>query len=639
MQAAGASNDRNNDRSRTDRPRFRQDLFAEVVEDHGTKFIDVMDPDSGSLFRFYEVEYSLACGMDGERDVPGIVKWAQDELGLSPSANEVRAVIATLGDLGFIASSEAAPEAASEDLATGVVTSKPAAFPTTEVALGAPGASPLVPPPAPLAPPPPVALGASGPSTGTARKPAEPVEDFALGAPGARVARPTPAPQVSEVSIDLADHIDVGRADVAEAVRQSKIMTAVELPPDLEETFKPARPEPTVPRPEPMSAREPIKAPEPVRPPEPMRLPEQLKAPEPAIAREPSRAPEAAKPAQAAEPARPITRPEPVAKPPVELPRPPVVADKTAVAPPAPASRVSPVLVVLLILIVFGAAGFAVWKFVLQKDGELKGSSESSSANTPPPVKPTPPPPPAPPPPPTAKIALVAPDAEDIKAAHAGTIETILAEKPVKAEEVVVRITGDRPIEALISSMTRDETKLSAQVDAATKANAADLDTKKKALDDKRDQIAAKKKELTGFALQAPHDGKFTPAVKNGVKISEDDVLGKLERDPQPTATFQLDTTPFAALTSASVTTAAGAAPISCTIEDRKPASMKVTCPADAGLTDGASVTLQLPGAAPAAGSAAGSAAPAAAGSAAANDGAATPAAAGSAEVPAGSAK
>src|SRR5262245_29332823 len=86
----------------SDRPRFRQDLVAEAIEDSGAKFIDVMDPDNGTLFRFYESEYSLACGMDGQRDVAGLVRWAEDELGLKPSQNEVRAVISTLGDLGFI---------------------------------------------------------------------------------------------------------------------------------------------------------------------------------------------------------------------------------------------------------------------------------------------------------------------------------------------------------------------------------------------------------------------------------------------------------------------------------------------------------------------------------------------------------
>src|ERR1051325_1445192 len=100
MQPAGSTSGRPDDRM--DRPRFRHDLFAELVDEQGGRFIDVMDPDSGTLFRFYEVEYSLACGMDGERDVAGIVRWAQDELGLTPSHQEVRIVIATLTDLGFI---------------------------------------------------------------------------------------------------------------------------------------------------------------------------------------------------------------------------------------------------------------------------------------------------------------------------------------------------------------------------------------------------------------------------------------------------------------------------------------------------------------------------------------------------------
>src|SRR2546421_7388423 len=85
-----------------DRPRFRQDLVAEPIEDSGRRFIDVADPDSGNVFRFYDVEYSLACAMDGERDVAGIVRWAQEELGLKPTPNEIQTVIATLGDLGYL---------------------------------------------------------------------------------------------------------------------------------------------------------------------------------------------------------------------------------------------------------------------------------------------------------------------------------------------------------------------------------------------------------------------------------------------------------------------------------------------------------------------------------------------------------
>ena len=57
------------------RPRFRQDLLAEAIEENGARFIDVIDPDSGDEFRFYELEYAMACAMDGERDVAGLVKW------------------------------------------------------------------------------------------------------------------------------------------------------------------------------------------------------------------------------------------------------------------------------------------------------------------------------------------------------------------------------------------------------------------------------------------------------------------------------------------------------------------------------------------------------------------------------------
>ena len=56
------------DLATSSRPRFRTDLVAEVMEAEGQRFIDVIDPDTGDAFRFYEVEYSIACAMDGERD-------------------------------------------------------------------------------------------------------------------------------------------------------------------------------------------------------------------------------------------------------------------------------------------------------------------------------------------------------------------------------------------------------------------------------------------------------------------------------------------------------------------------------------------------------------------------------------------
>ena len=94
------------------RPRFRTDLVAECIEAEGQRFIDVIDPDTGDGFRFYEVEYSIACAMDGELDLAGLVQWAKEELGIEPSPAEIESVISTLGHLGYLDSEPVAQAAA-----------------------------------------------------------------------------------------------------------------------------------------------------------------------------------------------------------------------------------------------------------------------------------------------------------------------------------------------------------------------------------------------------------------------------------------------------------------------------------------------------------------------------------------------
>jgi cytoskeletal protein RodZ len=123
-----------------DRPRLREDLVAEAIEDRGVRFIDVIDPDNGNAYRFYDVEYSLACAMDGERDIPGLVRWAQEELGIAPSPKELQTVIATLGGLGYLDSAAARSDAraagADPGLAPGVRVAAPAPASGIEVELG-----------------------------------------------------------------------------------------------------------------------------------------------------------------------------------------------------------------------------------------------------------------------------------------------------------------------------------------------------------------------------------------------------------------------------------------------------------------------------------------------------------------------
>ena len=605
---------------RTDRPRFRQDLVAEPIEEQGARFIDVMDPDSGNLFRFYEVEYSLACGMDGERDVAGIVKWAQDELGMTPSPQEVRSVIATLGELGFIAGegAEAQPELASGVVAHAVA---PAVDPENEVELGLAGPSDRREPSAPVRrepSAPAVALGASG--AAPARHAAEPVEDVALGNPGRAPARATPAPPVAEsgdVSLDLADHIAVRRADVKEAVRASKVMSAVDVPQDLLDALedkpvaKPvAKPEPA--RPAPVEAR---KAPEPrveARPVAPVAEPKpapRVEAPRVEAARPaPVPAPviEAPRPAPVIEPV-PAARPV-AAKPAVELPKPPVVVEKPT-QPTAPSGGTSKVLIVLLVLAVAGAVAFFVWKYVLQKP---TADVESSTQPAPTPVQPAAPPPPPPPPAPTAKLAMELPAPDEIKLAAPGVVETILADKAVvKDGDVMVKLVGDKPVEAEITAATRELKSLQDKVDATTKkldaAKAAgnkasetqaetELADRQKALGAKKDQLATKTADLEKFLIHAKGNGTFTPSAKQGQKLAADAVVATLQRDATPVATFKVtDPKPFTANASVELAIGKGEQHVTCTVAEVQADSVKVGCPADPALTDGADVTLKLP--------------------------------------------
>src|SRR5262249_45611572 len=86
----------------TYRPRFRSYLVAQPIEEEGVRYVDVTDPASGQTFRFYDVEYSIACAMDGDRDVQNLAEWTLAELGIEASEEELVSVINTLADLGYL---------------------------------------------------------------------------------------------------------------------------------------------------------------------------------------------------------------------------------------------------------------------------------------------------------------------------------------------------------------------------------------------------------------------------------------------------------------------------------------------------------------------------------------------------------
>jgi hypothetical protein len=307
----------------------------------------------------------------------------------------------------------------------------------------------------------------------------------------------------------------------------------------------------------------------------------------------------------------PPNRQSVVGKPPVELPPPVAVdrSDRTEKSPPPPEARpgVSPALIVVAIIVFLGAGAFLVWKYVLEKP---TAGVDTTTAAPPPAVKPPPPPPP----PPTAKVVLETPPTDDVKLPRPGVIETIVADKtpvPVKEGDVVVRLTGDRPVEGEMTAIKRDKKRLEDQVEAVTKrrdnahasgnkageaAAQADLADRQKALAAKETQLASKNNELETFLIRAQVSGTFSPATKNGAKLAADSVVGTIQRDPIPTATFRVgNTRSFASNAGVEVAIGKGELRLTCTVVEVGGDSVKVTCPADPELTDGTDVTLKTP--------------------------------------------
>jgi hypothetical protein len=598
---------------------FRQDLVAEAIEEQGARYIDVMDPDSGNVFRFFEVEYSIACAMDGQRDVAGIVKWAQEELGLTPSAKEVQTVIATLADLRFISTGATklseVPEAKvaaksawvdehneatvvgaaplpDEELAPGIVVGAAArtAAAANEVELGHAGGRSAAPREEAL-PRADFDLGAPGASTSSAKPPRAPVEEIALGASGAKAGAKAP---VEDLSMDLSEQMAIKPSDVKEAVRASKVMTAVEVPKELQDELErpAAKPAAAAPKPTPAVAKPAAAAPKPAE--KPAEKPAAVVA---KPAEKPAEKP-AAKPAEkpAAAAAKPAEKTP--AKKPVELSKQP--PEKTPIAPPAPAARVNPVLVLLLIVAILGAAAFFVWKLVLNKP------------ETEPATQKMPPKPPAPKPPAevTSKIAFETPPAQDIKS-PAGTLESIETnDKDVKTGDVIATLVGAKALATEVGNLQKDADKGTPAVEAAQKeladaqqkpnnqagvtAAQTKLDKAKKVVDDKKAAIAKKQADLDKLTLKASADGKLATTDKVGQKVVADEVIAKITRATLPVATFKIPPgTKVGADGNISLT--AGDKTVVCTVSDAQAETIKVTCPADAGLANGADVKFKLP--------------------------------------------
>ena len=91
------------------RPKFRDNLVAQPVEDSGVQYVDVSDPYSGASFRFYDFEYAVAYLMDGTRSPEDVAKSARTELGFETTPEDVSAFAAELTKLGYVTAAAKPP--------------------------------------------------------------------------------------------------------------------------------------------------------------------------------------------------------------------------------------------------------------------------------------------------------------------------------------------------------------------------------------------------------------------------------------------------------------------------------------------------------------------------------------------------
>ena len=608
----------------TDRPIFRTDLVSRPVEDAGHRFIEVTDPDSGDSFRFYEVEYAIACAMDGERDVDGLADWAKIELGLDPTADELKTVISTLADLGY--------------LDNGL---------------------PRVAEPPPLERPPPAgrtAVSPPGPALGPS--------PFDFGAPVATPIGGEAARGVRDLSTDLSEHIPVRKADVQEAVRQSRSIHAPTLPPsevDEDEFDEQQTPVPMTPSRAPAAAAagaDPFTAArrgvEPAAPsmnpalqktlmgtgvpsaapgsggfgartptPPPLVLPDK---PEPGAFVGAAAAAAAQGHGRPTAAARPAAMPREAKWSPGKGP-----SESPIVTPPRPAGFL-PYLVVLLLIGALGAAAYW-WFFVREAEGAGQGVRTMSES---PPVAPSAVAPtgagpsaaapsaaapsaaapggaaasapapggaaasaPAPEPEPaemTATLEAGPAQEQEVRAPKAGRIAWIAPSGGEVSEGApVAKFDGYQPVEYSVKEAQDSQRGYQEKLDQATAKGDKDaMKTAEGNVKRKQRDIDRHTEELADFVIKAPFGGVVEPSVKPRATVKQDEPVAKILAQSSPRATFTLP--PGAAPAGAEVHVVSKSDPslsATCKVDKSDPGKLVVSCPTDSGLASGTTVVLK----------------------------------------------
>jgi biotin carboxyl carrier protein len=619
------------------RPRFRTDLVAQPIDEAGQRFVDVTDPDSGNTFRFYEVEYSIACAMDGQRDLDGLVQWAQVELGLEPSHEELETVISTLGDLGYLdANGAGAPGEVDVELgAPGISGASSRSVVPGGAALGDPGAPGEID----------VELGAPGKSPiGRNRPTPPPAGDIELGSPGSgardsAVPATTSGAQAEASFADvLSDEPAAGKPSEAVGGNAGLVMEfEAPTPPPAEVPIPEATLRPTtkadadedgptqLPKPLPHDfdddevsvdlsdhlsiGADDVK--EAVRQSKVMQavaVPQELldelespgkgdekgspASPAPTAAEVSARAKEAVPPprtpAKDAQPgAAPVALPEKRAK---AKPMPPVEPPPTQ---PEPAKSSSlTILLLLLAIVAVGAA--AAWYYMTQVKGDAppaKRGGAAAPAGAAGPQSPTArPAPPAP----AATLEQGTPEPAVLTAAADAKIGWVV-EAGSEADDttVVVKLSGFERHEKKAEAHDIRAGQYQALLDRATEAGNQDkIEQYTAKVQEKQAWAAEERAKAEELFLKAPAAGTVEPMVGAGSWVKAGDELVRITPAPALVATFSGMQGQFAVGEPVQAETNDGAVMLDCTVTSFETGSLTVSCPAADGAPAGAPVVL-----------------------------------------------
>ncbi len=609
-------------------PRFRTDLVTQPIEAEGQRFVDVTDPDSGTTFRFYEVEYAIACAMNGTRDLSGLASWALEELGLETSSAELATVINTLGELGYLEA-----ETGSGDMTLGAPGGKPAVEPVAaaieagDFDLGAPGKSPIARVrPTPMAPDD-IALGAPGAASASAGaaassseesfeglldeepptsvRPAPPrptavsmddeptrrrevIDEMDFGdlegitPPPAEVPSPKlrpitsaplsdddgptnlppPAPGLEEVaelagpdvSVDLSEHLSIDADDVKEAVRQSQVMQAVDVPEELlaELGHDTATPEPE---------------------------------------------------AEKADSSAPVVLPDERAQ--VSRPVAAAVSEPDEEPAPVAAKGGSGTLLFLIFLLIVVGAAAAYYFLVYKKKLENQSSTAGTTQPTPAPVKPAPPPPP---PAPKATLEAAAADQADVVMPKAGAVSWMADDGAQVAKgDPVAKLKGierfERKLDEYVSRQEHYQHKLdkaneemTAATTPAAKASAQrHIDEATRKVEQKKQGQVDMTAEIAKLTLVAPTAGTVKQVASAGGWMKAGSPVVQIAGPAEVQATFALPAgrTVAPGDTVKVSSESPGAQGVDCQVASVEGRNATVRCPASDALTAGSQVILQ----------------------------------------------